>query len=74
MAFEHYADIAKQHGIIVMMANAIGPNDSYISCGQSSVWSGQGETLSTMAEEEEGLTCIDTKNLQVCCHRYPFNL
>jgi len=46
---------AKQYSMSVMMANAIGENDDYISKGQSSVWDSQGTLMRQMDSEKEGL-------------------
>lgn len=73
-AFEHYASVAKQNSIMVMMVNAIGFNDNYVSCGQSSIWNSDATKLCSLSDNSEGLLAIDTNTRQVFELTYPFLL
>lgn len=59
-AYQHFPDIAKRHGMHVVMSNCIGPSDDFISAGQSAVWSSEGKLISSLDETTEGLIIYDT--------------
>lgn len=56
----HYPAIARQHNMYVIMADAIGPCDDFISVGQSAAWNNRGELLLQMGSESEGFLLVDT--------------
>ncbi|MBD2465532.1 carbon-nitrogen hydrolase family protein [Oscillatoria sp. FACHB-1407] len=68
-AMLHYAAIARQHKMYVLMANCIGPCDNFVSGGQSAVWNKQGELLVQMDSESEGIVMMDTISNQAACLR-----
>lgn len=37
-ACRHYASLARQHGLTVMMTNGVGPADDFMMAGRSAVW------------------------------------
>jgi predicted amidohydrolase len=59
-AMLHYPAIAHQHNMYVVMANAVGVCDDFVSVGQSAVWSDRGELLLQMDRESEGLILLNT--------------
>ena len=61
-ALAHYPVVAKQHGMAVIVANAVGPSDNFISVGQSAVWNSTGECLGKCNETDEALLIADMLN------------
>lgn len=59
-AMRHYPAIARQHQMTVIMANAVGPCDDFVSVGQSAAWSDRGDLLVQMDSDSEGIVMIDT--------------
>lgn len=59
-AMQHYPAIAQQHHLLVIMADAIGPCDDFVSVGQSAVWNRQGQLLMQMDRASEGILTVDT--------------
>lgn len=59
-AYPHYAAIAKQHSMTVLMANSVGPCDNFVSVGQSAIWNDRGELIAGMDDRSEGIVLIDT--------------
>jgi len=59
-AYKHYPAIAAQHNMTVLMSNSIGPNDDFLSAGQSAVWNNKGELLAQLNDTEEGILVWDT--------------
>ncbi len=58
-AFGHYSTAARQHGMTVLFANALGPSDDFISAGQSAVWDASGNLVAALDGEREGLLTYD---------------
>ncbi len=58
-AMRHYPAMAQRHNMHVIMANCIGPNDDFISAGQSAAWDGNGDLLAQMDEDSEGILVVD---------------
>jgi len=63
-AYQHYARIAGQSDLIVIMANSVGPCDNFTACGLSAVWLKSGQCLTSLPENATGLTGIDTASYQ----------
>lgn len=61
-AHAHYSGIARRHGIQVVLANAIGPSDNFISAGRSAAWDSSGDCLGEIESGEEGLVVFDSGN------------
>ena len=59
-AMLHYPSIARKHNMHVIMSDAIGPCDDFISVGQSAAWDKQGELLMQMGSHSEGILMVDT--------------
>ena len=60
-ALAHYPAIAKQHDMSVIVANAVGPSDSFVSVGQSAVWNSSGECLGSCNDTDEALLVADMR-------------
>jgi predicted amidohydrolase len=59
-AYEHYAQIAKNHSIAVLMANSVGPSDNFVSAGQSAAWNSLGQLVVHMDDKAEGFVIFNT--------------
>lgn len=57
--------IARRHRLRVLMANAVGPSDTFVSAGQSSVWDRDGRLLAELDATSEGMVVLDTQGEQV---------
>lgn len=64
-AYVHYPLIAKQHNMTVVMANCLGPSDTFIAAGRSAVWNSQGEFVRQLDDQQEGILVFDTITQQV---------
>ncbi len=69
-AYEHYPQVAQRLGMSVLMANAIGTCDGFVSAGQSTIWNRSGERIAQLGTDEEGLVMFDTSDR----HGSVFNL
>ncbi|MEZ5499983.1 MAG: carbon-nitrogen hydrolase family protein [Steroidobacteraceae bacterium] len=58
-AGEHYPQIAQRHGMVVVMANSIGPCDDFVSAGRSAIWNQRGQVVAQLEEHAEGLVIFD---------------
>jgi predicted amidohydrolase len=56
----HYPDIARQHGLHVLMANCVGPSDDFEAAGGSAVWNADGAVLARLPSTGEGALLLDT--------------
>ena len=59
-ALEHFPSTAKEYSIPVLMCNAIGVCDNFISVGKSAVWSKEGKLLGQLNDNMEGILIFDT--------------
>lgn len=64
-AHQRLAQIAKTYKIPVLMVNSIGPNDDFISAGQSAIWDATGSLIGHLSDTDEGLLIFDTKTSKV---------
>jgi predicted amidohydrolase len=64
-AYAHYPRIAKQHAMMVLMANCLGSCDNFVAVGQSSVWDSQGRVLGALDDTREGVLTVDTDTERV---------
>ncbi|WEF10193.1 carbon-nitrogen hydrolase family protein [Pectobacterium actinidiae] len=64
-AYAHYPVIARQHGMFVLMANAVGKADNFICAGQSAVWDREGTCLIQANATQEALLILDTETGKV---------
>ncbi|WP_432735127.1 carbon-nitrogen hydrolase family protein [Maridesulfovibrio sp. FT414] len=58
-AMRHYPKIALKHKIYVIMANCIGPNDDFVSAGQSAAWNRNGDLIALMGRDSNGILMVD---------------
>lgn len=59
------AEIARQHGMSVLMANCLGICDGEACAGRSGVWNRTGEKLAELNTSQEGVLVFDTASEQV---------
>jgi len=59
-AQHYFPHPAKTHQIPILMVNGIGPSDNFVSAGQSGIWDKDGNVISKLGKEEEGLLLFDT--------------
>ena len=64
-AFDHYPKIAKQYAIPVLMSNCVGFCDNFLSVGNSSVWTKEGELIGQLDDKNEGILIFDTETENV---------
>lgn len=55
------AETARLHGMTVVIANAVGKNDNYVSAGLSAAWGPNGKRIAMLADQTEGFLLIDTQ-------------
>lgn len=59
-AYSHYPTIAKMHSMTVLMANCVGPADTFIGAGRSAIWSSDGDLVGSADAFQEALVAYDT--------------
>lgn len=64
-AYAHYPIIARQHTMLVVLSNALGACDDFVSAGQSAVWLKDGQLAGKIEGEHEGLIMVDTLTNEV---------
>ncbi|BES73187.1 carbon-nitrogen hydrolase family protein [Marinobacter nanhaiticus D15-8W] len=67
-AMSHYPQIPKEHGMPVVLSNALGPCDDFVCAGQSAAWSSEGELLVQMDDRREGGVLLDTASGEAFTH------
>ena len=60
-AFDHYPKIAKQYAMPVLMSNCVGFCDNFLSVGNSSVWTKEGELIGQLDDKSAGILIFDTE-------------
>lgn len=58
----HYPEVARELGMPVLLANCVGPADTFIGAGGSAAWDSQGRLLASLDDHSEGLIVLDTAN------------
>ncbi len=58
-AFAHYAQIAMQYQMPVLMSNCVGPCEDFVGGGKSAIWNPKGVLVAQMGGEEEGMLMYD---------------
>jgi predicted amidohydrolase len=58
----HYSEVARELGMAVLLANCVGPADTFIGAGGSAAWDSQGRLLASLDDHSEGLIVLDTAN------------
>lgn len=59
--YAHYPETARRFDMPVIMANCVGPADTFVGAGQSAAWDRQGRLLGALSAGEEGLLMLDTR-------------
>jgi len=67
-ALAHYPAVAQRHAMTVLMANCVGPCDDFVAVGQSAVWNSNGELLTRLDNEHEGIALFDTLTGEIAVH------
>lgn len=60
-----YPEIAKKQGMVVMMANSVGPNNETESAGGSAVWNASGALVHQLDDHNEGFLIYDIETEEV---------
>ncbi|MFG0421662.1 carbon-nitrogen hydrolase family protein [Pseudomonas sp. zjy_8] len=60
--YAHYPEVARELGMPVLMANCVGPADTFIGAGGSAAWDSQGHLLASLDGHSEGLIVLDTRS------------
>ncbi|MDM3888808.1 carbon-nitrogen hydrolase family protein [Pseudomonas sp. BCRC 81390] len=58
----HYAEVARELGMPVLLANCVGPADTFIGAGGSAAWDSQGRLLARLDDHSEGMIVLDTRS------------
>ncbi|NIK08937.1 putative amidohydrolase [Xanthomonas arboricola] len=61
-AYSHYPTTARKYSMTVLMANCVGPADTFIGAGRSAIWSSDGECVCSADAFQEALVAYDTRN------------
>ena len=59
-AMETLPAIAKKYSMTVLIANAVGPCDNFLSAGKTAVWNNQGLLLAQLNDHGEAILILDT--------------
>jgi len=59
-AYEYFEKASAKYQTPIVMANAIGPSDHFISAGQSAVWNEEGQCMDQLDSTKEGILFYDT--------------
>lgn len=58
----HYAEVARELDMPVLLANCVGPADTFIAAGGSAAWDRQGRLLARLDDHGEGMIVFDTRS------------
>lgn len=58
--YQHYPEVARRFAMPVVLANCIGPADTFVGAGGSAAWDAQGNLLATLDDVSPGLIVLDT--------------
>ncbi len=64
-AFDHYPKTAKQYAMPVLMCNCVGLCDNFLSVGNSSVWTKEGNLVGQLDDKTEGILIFDTETEEI---------
>ena len=64
-AFDHYAKVAKQYAMSVLMTNCVGFCDNFLSVGKSAVWTKEGKLVGQLDDKTEGILLFDTETEEI---------
>ncbi|MBA6096298.1 carbon-nitrogen hydrolase family protein [Pseudomonas juntendi] len=57
----HYMRVARELAMPVLLANCVGPADTFIGAGGSAAWDSKGHLLASLDDRSEGLIVLDTR-------------
>lgn len=57
----HYPQVARELGLVVLMANCVGPADHFVAAGGSAAWDSEGRLLGCLDPHSEGMLLLDTE-------------
>lgn len=60
-AHERMAELARDHGIMTLFVNSLGPADGVVCNGRSAAWDKNGQKLGELSSDSEGLLIVDTE-------------
>lgn len=60
--YQHYSEVARELGMTVLLANCVGPADTFTGAGGSAAWDSQGRLLASLDDHSEGLIVLDSAN------------
>jgi len=66
--YAHYPEVARELGMPVLMANCVGPADTFIGAGGSAAWDSQGRLLASLDDHSEGLIILDLGTASAMAH------
>jgi predicted amidohydrolase len=64
-AHQTLSTTASQQGLLVLMANCVGPSGDGVCAGQSAAWDEKGRLLGKLDDDREGILAIDTNTRRV---------
>lgn len=70
-AHQTLSTTAAQQGLLVLMANCVGPSGDGLCTGQSAAWDEKGRLLGKLDDFREGILAVDTDTRQVIIRQHP---
>jgi predicted amidohydrolase len=64
-AFDYFPKVAKQYAMPVLMSNCVGFCDNFLSIGNSSIWTKEGELVGQLDDKSEGILIFDTETEKI---------
>lgn len=64
-AYTHFPEQARAYSMPIVMCNAIGACDDFVSVGRSAVWNSKGELVIRLSDNREGLIVFDYRTEQL---------
>ncbi len=62
---ERLSEVARDYGMVTIMANCVGMNDNVLCTGSSAIWSDEGTMMGQLGTDTEGVLLYDTESRQV---------
>ncbi len=69
LAHDRLKQVARQHAMVVLMANAVGHADNTVCAGGSAAWGRDGMLLGQLDDHSEGILVVDTEAPTAEVHR-----
>ncbi len=69
-AIKHYNTVSKSYQTPILMANAIGYYDNFLSVGQTGAWNTDGALLASLNETDEGILLYDSSSQTASIESY----